>query len=159
MPNAASHWSRNAGKLPLSAWLMKTALAACARPHARLADSGGPRWVRETHGFSSLPLLVRPNTVLPVGSVESRPDYDFADGVTLHVYALEEGRSVTVTVPTLGGAPDTIYTVRRKGGAIHVEARGSGKDALPDDALLGLMQKMIKQMGSKKGFPGLPRIR
>ena len=43
----------------------------------------GPRWVRETHGFDSLPLLVRPGAVIPVGGGDDRPDYDWADGVEL----------------------------------------------------------------------------
>ncbi len=37
----------------------------------------GPRWLRETHDFMSLPLLVRPNTVIPIGSRTDRPDYDY----------------------------------------------------------------------------------
>jgi alpha-D-xyloside xylohydrolase len=87
----------------------------------------GPRWVRETHGFLSVPLLVRPNTLLPVGAIEDRPDYDFADGVILHVYALEEGKTATATIPTLDGAVDATCTVRREGARIHAEMQGSGK--------------------------------
>jgi alpha-D-xyloside xylohydrolase len=41
----------------------------------------GPRWVRETHDYMSLPLLVRPNTRLPMGARDDRPDYDHEDGV------------------------------------------------------------------------------
>ena len=52
----------------------------------------GPRWLRETHDFMSLPLLVRPNSVIPVGSRTDRPDYDYTDGLTLQVYQLEDGR-------------------------------------------------------------------
>ncbi|MBX6768223.1 MAG: alpha-xylosidase, partial [Actinomadura rubrobrunea] len=36
----------------------------------------GGRWVRERHGFDSLPLLVRPGAVIPEGAVDDRPDYD-----------------------------------------------------------------------------------
>ena len=63
----------------------------------------GPRWVREPHGFLSVPLLVRPNTVLPVGAREDRPDYDFADGVTFQVYQLKDSRSVVANIPALDG--------------------------------------------------------
>ena len=47
--------------------------------------------MRERHGFSSVPLLVRPGSVIPFGAVDDRPDYDYADGVTLHAYALPDG--------------------------------------------------------------------
>ena len=50
----------------------------------------GGRWVREAHGYLSLPLMVRPNTVLPVGASEDRPDYEYADGVTFHIFELED---------------------------------------------------------------------
>ena len=42
----------------------------------------GPRWVTETHGFDSLPVLVRPGTVLPIGARDDGPEYDYADGVS-----------------------------------------------------------------------------
>ena len=51
----------------------------------------GPGWHRERHDFLSLPLMVRPGTVLPLGGVDDRPDYDYADGVTFRVYELTDG--------------------------------------------------------------------
>jgi alpha-D-xyloside xylohydrolase len=69
----------------------------------------GPRWVRERHGFQSVPLLVRPGAVIPVGAVDDRPDYDHADGVTLRAYGLERGDQVTVRVG------DVAFTVVREG--------------------------------------------
>ncbi|WP_327189641.1 alpha-xylosidase [Streptomyces xinghaiensis] len=80
----------------------------------------GPRWVRETHGFLSAPVLVRPGAVLPLGAVDDRPDYDWADGVTLRAYGLADGAEVTVRVP-----PEAEYTVRREGKAVRVTARGT----------------------------------
>jgi alpha-D-xyloside xylohydrolase len=70
----------------------------------------GPAWVQETHGFDSVPLLVRPGAVLAVGSRTDKPDYDYADGVTLHVYGPVEG-SKTVTVPALDGSPAATFVV------------------------------------------------
>jgi alpha-D-xyloside xylohydrolase len=81
----------------------------------------GPAWVRENHGFDSVPLLVRPGAVLPLGNRTDRPDYDFRDGVTLRVFEPAEG-ATTVAVE------DTTFTVTRDGDAIRVERRGA---ALP----------------------------
>ncbi len=91
----------------------------------------GPGWQRETHGFLSLPLLVRANTLLPVGSKDDRPDYDYADGVTLRLYALEEGHAASATVPTLSGEPALTVTAQRSGGQIEVTAQG-GEDGQPE---------------------------
>lgn len=60
----------------------------------------GGRWLREKHDYTSLPLYVRPGTVLPWGSREDRPDYDYHDGLTLRVFRGGSGtRSITVTAP------------------------------------------------------------
>jgi alpha-D-xyloside xylohydrolase len=51
----------------------------------------GPGWVRQQHGFHSLPLLVRPGAVLPVGSRSDRPDYDDAIAPTFEVFGMADG--------------------------------------------------------------------
>lgn len=80
----------------------------------------GPRWVRERHGFDSVPLLVRPGAVLPVGVVDDRPEYDYADGVTLHAYQLADGVAVTTTIPTAAGEVACTFTTTRRGSTVHV---------------------------------------
>ena len=84
----------------------------------------GPRWMRETHNFLSLPLLARPNSVIPIGNRTDRPDYDYSDGVTLQVYQLEDGKNVRVEVPNLDGSIKTTFDVRREGSMIHVMRQG-----------------------------------
>ena len=85
----------------------------------------GPRWVTERHGFDSLPLLVRPGTVLPVGARADRPDYDYAHGVRLDLYEFADGARRVVTVPGLGGAVAATFTVTRTGDRALVEAEGA----------------------------------
>jgi alpha-D-xyloside xylohydrolase len=88
----------------------------------------GPRWVEEQHGFDSAPVLVRPGAVLPVGAVADRPDYDYADGVTLHVYELPPARPVQVVVPTVTGAVAAVFTLVRDGAAVRVESDGRARN-------------------------------
>ncbi len=64
----------------------------------------GGRWRRETHGFRSMPLYVREGAVIPMGSRADRPDYDYLDGVTLHVHPTRERGSRTVLVTNPDGA-------------------------------------------------------
>jgi alpha-D-xyloside xylohydrolase len=87
----------------------------------------GPGWVRELHGFLSVPLLVRPNSVIAVGANGDRPDYDYADGVTFRVYELEEGRDASATVPTLTGDIALTAQVRREDGKIRVAMQGNAQ--------------------------------
>ncbi|MFD7135435.1 alpha-xylosidase [Streptomyces sp. NPDC059894] len=76
----------------------------------------GPRWVRERHDVLSLPLLVRPGAVLPVGAHADRPDYAHADGVTLRAYGLRRGAQVSVRVGAV------TFTVVREGDTLRASA-------------------------------------
>lgn len=75
----------------------------------------GGRWHHETHGFMSLPLYVAPNTVLPWGGETERPDYDYARGVTLRVFALDDGASAAFAVASPDGRIAARGSVRREG--------------------------------------------
>lgn len=78
----------------------------------------GGRWVREHHGFDSVPLLVRPGAVIPEGAVQDRPDYDHADGVTLRVYEPSDGTTVTQV-------GDATFTTVKNGENVRVTGEGA----------------------------------
>lgn len=84
----------------------------------------GPRWVQETHDFMSLPLLVRPNSVIPIGGEAGRPDYVYSENVTLNLYQLENGREVRVEIPLLDGSIDTTFTIWLDENNLHIQRKG-----------------------------------
>ncbi|HEY9291374.1 MAG TPA: alpha-xylosidase [Microlunatus sp.] len=81
----------------------------------------GPRWHHGQYGFDSLPLFVRPGTVLPWGNRDDRPDYDHADHVTLQAYEFADGDAFSLQV----GEAD--FVVRRSGSMITATADGTDK--------------------------------
>jgi alpha-D-xyloside xylohydrolase len=87
----------------------------------------GPRWMRETYGFLSLPLWVRSNSVIPLGRLSDKPDYDYSDGVTLQVYQLQDGKEARVEIPNLDGSIETTFIVRREGKSIQIQRQGLEK--------------------------------
>jgi alpha-D-xyloside xylohydrolase len=87
----------------------------------------GPRWVRETHDAMSLPLLVRPNSVIPMGTRTDRPDYDYSDDVTLQLYQLEDGRQVSIEIPALDGKIETRFDIRRERNVIQIQRQGPAR--------------------------------
>ncbi|AZS14283.1 alpha-xylosidase [Paenibacillus lutimineralis] len=87
----------------------------------------GGKWRKETYDFFSLPLYVRPNSILPIGANDARPDYDFADGVELGIYQLEDHATVTRTVRNRNGKTELFVSVTRKGATVLLQAEGAGK--------------------------------
>jgi alpha-D-xyloside xylohydrolase len=84
----------------------------------------GPGWHREHHNFLSLPLMVRPGTILPLGAVDHRPDYDYADGVTFRVYELADGDRLRCAVSAPQRADAVRLNVRRTGRQVTASAAG-----------------------------------
>lgn len=88
----------------------------------------GPRWVAERHGFSSLPLLARPGSVIPFGAVDDRPEYEYAAGVMLRACQLPEPCRVTTPIVSATGDVMASFVTSRSGDTIRVEADGAPSD-------------------------------
>lgn len=86
------------------------------------AQVTGPGWHTQTHGFDGLPVLARPDRVLPLGAGTSGPEYDWADGVTLLLSELADGHRSTLVVP--GASGDVTFTISRDAGLITVASDG-----------------------------------
>jgi alpha-D-xyloside xylohydrolase len=86
----------------------------------------GPRWYHQRYNFFGLPLYVRPNTVLAIGKTDSKPDYDYTDGVTFEIYQLEDGKNVMVTVPELNGTSAVKLDVSQVENKITISANRAG---------------------------------
>lgn len=69
-------------------------------------EGGG--WRNERHGYMSLPLMARPNSIIAVGSSDSKPDYDYADGVTLQVFDIQDGCNTSATVYNTKGQSELV---------------------------------------------------
>ena len=57
----------------------------------------GPQWVKEKHGFDSLPLYVREKSVLVIGRNDTF-DYDYQSATDIRGYALEKGESASTII-------------------------------------------------------------
>ena len=82
----------------------------------------GGRWQKETHDYSSLPLMVRPGSIVAVGQESSRPDYDFADGVRFLLWLPEEGMTAETGVTDLNGNVVMTVSAGRTDGKITLRA-------------------------------------
>jgi len=84
----------------------------------------GATWRQEQYDYYSLPLFARPNSLIPVGSQQDRPDYAYTDSVVFHLFELADGHTATSTVRQENTSEYLTVTVKRDGKVAHVLATG-----------------------------------
>ena len=84
----------------------------------------GGKWQKEIHDYFSLPLLVRPNSILAIGSCDTKPDYDYCDGVKFCLSVFSEGASASAEVTDLNGKVVMTAHAKRKGETIFIHVEG-----------------------------------
>lgn len=87
----------------------------------------GGQWHRESHGFLTAAVWVKPNSLVAVGSNSQRPDYDYAEGVQIRCY--EIAGEASVVVPNVDSSPALTANLREQNGAVSAELDGNWKSA------------------------------
>lgn len=85
----------------------------------------GGAWWRETYDLQNLPLFVRENSILPLGKSETLTDYDYLDGLELHLYRPLEGAAARIALADSKGNLVLSATMRRENGAVRLTVEGS----------------------------------
>lgn len=86
----------------------------------------GGSWQREVHDYHSLPLMVRENTILPIGNNDTSPVYNYSEGVTLLLSEFTECGCATAEIPNTEGKIVMRVHAKREGDEIKVEVEGEG---------------------------------
>ncbi len=84
----------------------------------------GGKWYREKHGYLSIPLYARENSILALGAQDDDAVYDYADGVTLNVYALQDGATAQTVVYSPDNQAELHAQVSRQGGVYRIRLQG-----------------------------------
>ena len=87
----------------------------------------GGCWRTETHGYMSIPLMARPNSIIAMGRDETRPDYDYADGATFHVFEPTDGSECSAAVVSPEGREEVTLSVQRERGTLALASHGARK--------------------------------
>jgi alpha-D-xyloside xylohydrolase len=88
----------------------------------------GGCWQTEEHGYFSLPLLARPNSVIAVGGNRTRPDYDYTDGVTFHIFEPEDGKTAIFEICGYNGNIEGKLEISRIKNRITATGKGLKKN-------------------------------
>lgn len=80
----------------------------------------GGRWIQEKHGYLSVPLLVKENSIVAIGAHDDKPDYDYGEDAELRIYEPVAGTTVTETVYGMDGSEEIRISVTTEEGKISV---------------------------------------
>lgn len=83
----------------------------------------GGTWNCDTYDYFSLPLYVRENTLLPLGNIENRPDYDYARSLSLRLYQLKDGQKAVCKIPDMNGNIVNEIQATRRGDIVTLELK------------------------------------
>lgn len=92
------------------------------------ARAEGGRWHKEQFDYFSLPLMLRPGSILAVGAHTERPDYAFYEGVKLLVYMPEDHGKAETEVTDLDGHVVTRVFAEREGSQVKVRVDSEYRD-------------------------------
>lgn len=82
----------------------------------------GGKWYTEKHGYLSIPLYVRENSIVAVGAKNDNAVYDYADNVTFRVYAIEAGKTARTTVYSTENEPEASISITHEGSVYRISA-------------------------------------
>ena len=80
----------------------------------------GGRWIQEKHGYLSVPLLVKENSIVSIGAHDDKPDYDYGEDAELRIYEPVAGTTVTEIVYGMDGSEEIRISVTTEEGKISV---------------------------------------
>ena len=83
-------------------------------------EKKGAGWISEKHGYLSIPLMVRENSIVCLGSTDERPDYDYGDQAELRLYSLKDGKEASTVIYGMDQRQELIMTASRNGNQIHI---------------------------------------
>lgn len=81
----------------------------------------GSRWYKEVHGYLSIPLYVRENSILAIGEKDEDAVYDYSENVNLKVYELIDEIVTTTVVYNQEAKLDLEARILKQGDTITIE--------------------------------------
>ncbi|HHX12908.1 MAG TPA: alpha-xylosidase, partial [Clostridiales bacterium] len=85
----------------------------------------GGSFYNEKHGYLSLPLMVKENSIIPVGAKDDNPEYDYADGVILKAYELVNNAPASTVIYDQKSELQVKAEVTKKDNQININVESS----------------------------------
>ena len=87
----------------------------------------GGKWINEKHGYKSIPMLVRPNSLIAIGNNSLKPDYDYREGVQIAAYGLMEGKVAATQIINMNEEVELNVSVLKADHTVNISFKGNNK--------------------------------
>ena len=84
----------------------------------------GGRWIKEHHDYLSIPMLIKENSLVAVGSENTKPDYDFRKDVSVLAYNLKENEKTDTKIFDMNSNEILKVEAIKKDGEITIISEG-----------------------------------
>ncbi len=85
----------------------------------------GGAWVERTYDYLHLPLMVKENSIVAMGAHDDCPDYDYADGAQIRIYALIDGVKAESVIYDMKQNVDLTVSAVKNGNKITITTQAS----------------------------------
>lgn len=90
-------------------------------------ELSGGNWYTKKYDYFGLPLYAKPNSIIVYGNFKDSVEYEYADGMRIVIYGLEDGNSAECEVFNKAAEPAAMIKAIRRGGSITVSVTGTDK--------------------------------
>ncbi len=86
----------------------------------------GGRWYEQKYDYLHLPLMVKEKSIVVMGSVDNKPDYDYEKDVEIRIYELKDGEEACTDIYGMDRNHKMSVKAVRNGNTITVTKGGTG---------------------------------
>ena len=97
----------------------------------------GGEWKKENHDYFSIPLLMKPNSILVMGDNKEAVEYDYLQSFTLLIAVFENGKEAKTTIVDINGKNVATIIVKKEADVIQIQLQGIGNKHPWNYKLLG----------------------
>lgn len=94
----------------------------------------GGSWYTKKYDYFGLPLYAKPNSVIVFGRFRDTADYDYADGMKIVIYGIEDGCTAETVVYGRNGAAEAEIKAVRSGKQLKLSVTGTDKPYTAESA-------------------------
>lgn len=84
----------------------------------------GGRWYKKEYDYMNLPVFVKADKLIAVGSHTDVPDYEYSEGTTLRLYLPIEGKAAECRIPDLAGNISANIKALLENGVVSFDVAG-----------------------------------